>query len=288
MENKCQAQNNASGNILDVKSVSVRFGGLVAVNNVTLHHCGGEILSLIGPNGAGKTTIFNLLTGIYQPDGGRIHFMGRDITSMHPHERVRVGIARTFQNIRLFTGLTVLENLLIAHPGCNRERILPSVILSPAMRSRRRRIIEECEEILQMVGLLDQQKLLSTSLPYGKQRLLEIGRAMATDPSLILLDEPGAGMNAMEKEELTALIRHITQVCKKHVLFIEHDMRFVMGISDRIIVLDHGEKIAEGTASEIQNNQQVIEAYLGRAHSSDPDAEYDWTADRGPAASERV
>lgn len=259
-------------NILEVNGVTIRFGGLTAVDNVTMCHPGGGGLALIGPNGAGKTTFFNLLTGAYQPDEGKIIFQGQDITKMQPYRRVEIGIARTFQNIRLFKTFTVLETLLVANPKCNKERLLPTLINSSGLKRQRKQVVESCEEILSLVGLLEQEDQMATSLPYGKQRLLEIGRALASDASLILLDEPGAGMNAFEKEELTTLINYITQRLHKHILFIDHDMKFVMNIAEHIIVFDHGKKIAEGTAVEIQNNQQVIEAYLGKGEKSTQNA----------------
>ena len=251
-------------NILEVNGVTIRFGGLTAVDNVTMCHPGGGVLALIGPNGAGKTTFFNLLTGAYQPDEGKIIFQGQDITKMQPYRRVEIGIARTFQNIRLFKTFTVLETLLVANPKCNKERLLPTLINSSGLKRQRKQVVESCEEILSLVGLLEQEDQMATSLPYGKQRLLEIGRALASDASLILLDEPGAGMNAFEKEELTTLINYITQRLHKHILFIDHDMKFVMNICHRIYVLDLGAVIAEGIPHEIRENPKVIEAYLGR------------------------
>ena len=225
-------------NILEVKDATIRFGGLTAVDHVSLHHTGQEILSLIGPNGAGKTTFFNLLTGMYMLDEGSITFMGQDISKAKPHERVRAGIARTFQNIRLFSELTVLENLMLAHPACNQERLLPAILMGKGLRASRKRVVEDCEAILEAVGLQDLEGQMSTSLPYG--------------------------MNNVEKDELTAVIYHMTHKMNKHVLLIEHDMRFIMNISDRIVVLDYGKNIAEGVPEEIQNNQDVIEAYLGK------------------------
>ena len=249
--------------MLQVYNVTIRFGGLTAVDSVSLEQDRGEILSLIGPNGAGKTTFFNLLTGVYQPNEGSIVFSGRNITKMKAYERTNFGIARTFQNIRLFKSMTVLENILVAHKECNREKLLAAVLFPGRMAKKRREIVEKCQELLEVVGLGDMQGELATSLPYGKQRLLEIARGLATDPRLLLLDEPGAGMNNMEKEELTRVVRHITGKMEKDVLIIEHDMKFVMNISDRIIVLDHGMKIAEGIPKEIQNDRTVIQAYLG-------------------------
>ncbi|HHW93107.1 MAG TPA: ABC transporter ATP-binding protein [Clostridiaceae bacterium] len=251
-------------NLLRIEQATLYFGGLRALYDVTFEHRGDEILALIGPNGAGKTTLFNSITGMYKLDGGRIIFQEKDISNMRPYERVHLGIARTFQNIRLYSELTVLENLLLAHPGCNRETIWGSLLLGKNFRRNRKKVVEDCEAILELIGLSDQATQSATSLPYGKQRLLEIGRALATDPVLLLLDEPGAGMNTVEKAELTSLIKTIAKDRKRHILLIEHDMKFVLNISDRIIVLDHGEKIAEGSPEEIPKNEDVVEAYLGK------------------------
>lgn len=259
--------------VLETKGATIQFGGLIAVDNVDLVLNRGEILSLIGPNGAGKTTFFNLLTGVYQPTDGTIFFKGKNITKMKAHERTKFGIARTFQNIRLIKSMTVLENVLIAHPGCNEEKFLTALFLPGKTSKKRREVIAECEELLEAVGLKDLEDELAVNLPYGKQRLLEIARGLATKPQLILLDEPGAGMNNFEKEELTEVVHYITKKKNIDVLIIEHDMKFIMNISDRIIVLDHGQKIAEGKPAEIQANERVIQAYLGSGKFEDDDEE---------------
>jgi branched-chain amino acid transport system ATP-binding protein len=250
--------------LLDAQHVTKTFGGLVAVNDVSLTVEPGSIVSVIGPNGAGKTTFFNVLTGIYKPTSGRILFDGAEITGLRPDQITQRGIARTFQNIRLFNNMTVLENVLVGMHGRLRAGLWGSLFLTPAVRAEEQSARKRAFELLAFVGLERKHGELAKNLPYGDQRRLEIARAMATQPKLILLDEPTAGMNPQETGEAIHLIRRLRDELGITVILIEHDMRVVMTISERVTVLDYGAKIAEGKPEEIRNNPQVIEAYLGR------------------------
>jgi branched-chain amino acid transport system ATP-binding protein len=251
--------------LLTATKVRKEFGGLVAVNDVDFTVPQRSIISLIGPNGAGKTTFFNMLTGVYKPTAGSIVFDGSDVTGKPPHAVTNRGIGRTFQNIRLFKEMTALENVLVGMHGHLKGGILPSILGTPRLRREEADAVERAQELLTLCSLRGRGDSWAHSLAYGDQRRLEVARALATRPKLLLLDEPTAGMNPQETADFTAFVSRLREEQGLTILMIEHDMRVVMGVSDRVTVLDYGEKIAEGTPQEIQKNERVIEAYLGTA-----------------------
>jgi branched-chain amino acid transport system ATP-binding protein len=254
-----------SEQLLQTDRLRKEFGGLVAVDDVDFTVPANSIVSLIGPNGAGKTTFFNMLTGVYKPTEGSVIFNGEDMTGKPPHAFTERGIGRTFQNIRLFQNMTALENVLVGMHVRLKGNLFEALVRTPRVRQEEKLARERARELLEFSGLRGRDDVIGKNLSYGDQRRLEVARALATQPKLLLLDEPTAGMNPQETADFTTFVGRLRGEEGLAVLLIEHDMRVVMGISDRVTVLDYGEKIAEGTPQEIQKNDRVIEAYLGAA-----------------------
>lgn len=249
--------------LIRLEQVSKRFGGIHALKNVSLQVHSGEILGLIGPNGAGKTTLFNILTGLYIPSSGNIEFKSCSMLGMKPHQVLKLGIARTFQNIRLFSNMTALENVMVGRHARTRAGVIGAVLRNAATRAEEAAIGARAHELLEWVGIANHGHLLAKHLSYGDQRRLEIARALATDPQVLALDEPAAGMNPVERDTLRQLIRRLRDQLGLTVLMIEHDVKLMMSLCERIAVLDFGELIAQGTPDEVRRDKRVIAAYLG-------------------------
>lgn len=261
--------------LLETKQLTKSFGGLMAINALDFHVDPGEIVSVIGPNGAGKTTFFNLLTGMFQPDDGEIWFEGHNLVGLRPNQILEFGIARTFQNVRLFPNMTVRQNVMVSQHARTKSGLLAAIFRTPAFRREEEKVRQKAEETLaffgtRLVGYRFEQPAFVLS--YANRRRLEIARAMATEAQLLLLDEPTAGMNPRETKELTDLIGRLRDEKDYTIVLIEHDMKVVRGVSDRVVVLDYGQRIAEGKYSEIAENERVLEAYLGRKGVQEHDA----------------